>query len=98
MQAHHYSQFSDNLCPQTLCVLSSALVTCKHIIIVSCGDDLCAETLCVLSSATEQRFMQASMAAQAGKSIISDEEYDELKQKLRNKNSKVVSQVYDPPH
>ena len=41
--------------------------------------------------------MQASMAAQAGKSIISDEEYDELKRKLRNKNSKVVQQVHDPP-
>ena len=33
------------------------------------------------------------MAAQAGKSIMSDEEYDELKRKLRNKNSKVVQQV-----
>ena len=40
------------------------------------------------------------MAAQAGKSIMSDEEYDELKRKLRNKNSKVVQQVnvfYCPP-
>ena len=39
--------------------------------------------------------MQASMAAAANKPIISDEEYDELKAKLRTKNSKVVQQVGD---
>lgn len=39
--------------------------------------------------------MQASMAAAANKPIISDEEYDELKAKLRTKNSKVVQQVRD---
>jgi transcription elongation factor Elf1 len=43
-------------------------------------------------SGTEQRFMQASMAAAAGKSIISDEEYDKLKAELRKKNSVVVQQ------
>ena len=37
--------------------------------------------------------MEASMASTAGKPIMSDEEYDELKAKLRNKNSKVVQQV-----
>ncbi|KAL0039052.1 hypothetical protein WJX77_006412 [Trebouxia sp. C0004] len=40
---------------------------------------------------TQSRFLQASMAA-VNKPIISDEEYDELKAKLRNKNSKVVQQ------
>ena len=44
-------------------------------------------------SGTESRFLQASMAAAVNKPIISDEEYDELKAKLRNKNSKVVQQV-----
>ncbi len=44
-------------------------------------------------SGTESRFLQASMAAASNKPIISDEEYDELKAKLRNKNSKVVQQV-----
>lgn len=39
--------------------------------------------------------MQASMAAAANKPIISDEEYDQLKAKLRTKNSKVVQQVRD---
>ena len=46
-----------------------------------------------LCSGTESRFMQASMAATAGKPIISDEEYDDLKAQLRNKNSVVVQQV-----
>ena len=44
-------------------------------------------------SGTESRFLQASMAAASNKPIISDEEYDELKAKLRNKNSKIVQQV-----
>ena len=33
------------------------------------------------------------MAYQAGKPIMTDVEYDELKGKLRKKNSKVVQQV-----
>ncbi len=37
--------------------------------------------------------MEASMSYQAGKPIISDREYDELKGTLRKKNSKVVQQV-----
>lgn len=37
--------------------------------------------------------MEASLSFQAGKPILSDEEYDELKQKLQKKNSKVISQV-----
>ena len=37
--------------------------------------------------------MEASMASAAGKPIMTDEEYDELKAKLRNKNSRVVQQV-----
>lgn len=37
--------------------------------------------------------MQASMAAAAGKPMLSDEEYDELKAQLRNKNSRVVQQA-----
>ena len=37
--------------------------------------------------------MEASMSYQAGKPIISDTEFDELKGKLRKKNSKVVQQV-----
>ena len=37
--------------------------------------------------------MEASLAYQAGKPILSDTEFDELKGKLRKKNSKVVSQV-----
>ncbi|KAL3156704.1 hypothetical protein ABBQ38_000979 [Trebouxia sp. C0009 RCD-2024] len=44
-------------------------------------------------SGTEQRFMQASMAAAAGKPMLSDEEYDDLKAQLRNKNSRVVQQA-----
>lgn len=37
--------------------------------------------------------MQASMAQQAGKPIMSDQEYDDIKNKLRTKGSLVVSQV-----
>ena len=37
--------------------------------------------------------MQASMAQQAGKPIISDQEYDDLKNELRTKGSIVISQV-----
>ena len=37
--------------------------------------------------------MQASMAAAAGKPMLSDEEYDDLKAQLRNKNSRVVQQA-----
>ena len=44
-------------------------------------------------SGTEQRFMQASMAAAAGKPILSDEDYDKIKAELRKKNSVVVQQV-----
>jgi hypothetical protein len=45
----------------------------------------------VLSS-TEQRFMEASRAAEAGKPILSDKEYDELKRQLRRDRSTVVAQ------
>ena len=44
-------------------------------------------------STTEQRFLEATMAYQAGKPIVTDEEYDQLKRELRNKNSMVVQQV-----
>ena len=44
-------------------------------------------------STTEQKFLEASLAYQAGKSIVTDEEYDRLKSELRKKNSKVVQQV-----
>ena len=37
--------------------------------------------------------MEATMSYQAGKPIISDSEYDELKGALRKKNSRVVQQV-----
>lgn len=37
--------------------------------------------------------MQASMAAAANKPMMSDEEYDDLKAQLRNKNSRVVQQA-----
>ena len=38
--------------------------------------------------------MEATMAYQAGKSIVSDEEYDNLKRELRIKNSMVTAQVW----
>ena len=47
-------------------------------------------------SVVEQRFLEATMAYQAGKPIVSDEEYDQLKRQLRNKNSMVVQQVRSP--
>ena len=40
--------------------------------------------------------MEATMAYQAGKPIVTDEEYDQLKRELRNKNSMVVQQVQIP--
>ena len=49
--------------------------------------------MCCECSSTEQRFLEASLAFQAGKPIVSDEEYDTLKDQLRKKNSKVVQQV-----
>jgi len=45
------------------------------------------------SSSTEQKFMEASLAYQAGKPILSDSEFDDLKGQLRMKKSKVVQQV-----
>ena len=47
----------------------------------------------LLCSTVEQKFMEATLAYQAGKPIVSDEEYDNLKRELRNKGSKVVQQV-----
>ena len=47
----------------------------------------------LLCSTVEQKFMEATLAYQAGKPIVSDEEYDNLRRELRNKNSKVVQQV-----
>lgn len=40
--------------------------------------------------------MEATMAYQTGKSIVTDEEFDQLKRELRNKNSMVVQQVRLP--
>lgn len=40
----------------------------------------------------EQRFLEVSQAYAAGKQILSDDEFDELKAKLRNKNSVVTAQ------
>lgn len=40
--------------------------------------------------------MEASKAYVAGKPFLSDEQFDDLKQQLRTKNSKVVSQVLVP--
>ena len=48
-------------------------------------------------STTEQRFLEASMAYQAGKPIVSDEEFDQLKRELRMKNSMVIQQVHIHP-
>lgn len=45
------------------------------------------------NSTTEQKFLEASLAYQAGKPMVSDEEYDQLKAQLRKKNSVVVQQV-----
>jgi hypothetical protein len=36
-----------------------------------------------LSGTEEQQFMEASLAYQAGRKIVSDEEYDQLKRKLK---------------
>ncbi len=49
--------------------------------------------MCMACSSTEQRFLEASLAFQAGKPIVSDEQYDALKDSLRKKNSIVVQQV-----
>lgn len=51
------------------------------------------ETALLLCSSTEQKFMEASRAFAEGKPIISDEQYDELKQQLRRDRSTVVAQV-----
>ena len=63
---------------------SAAVTACQH---------NTPSNVSMACSGTESRFLQASMAAAVNKPIISDEEYDELKAKLRNKNSKVVQQV-----
>jgi hypothetical protein len=44
----------------------------------------------------EQRFLEASMAYQAGQPILSDEEFDELKAMLKQKSSIVSAQVSRP--
>lgn len=38
--------------------------------------------------------MEGTMAFQAGKPIVTDERYDQLKRELRLKNSMVVQQVH----
>ena len=52
-------------------------------------------TRCLIAndSKDEQRFMEASMAYSAGKKMMSDDDFDNLKKRLKRKNSKVVSQV-----
>lgn len=42
--------------------------------------------------------MEASLAYAAGKPFLSDEQYDELKRKLRKQNSRVVQQVRTLPY
>ena len=42
--------------------------------------------------------MEASLAYAAGKPFLSDEQFDELKRKLRKQNSRVVQQVRTLPH
>ena len=42
--------------------------------------------------------MEASLAYAAGKPFLSDEQYDELKRKLRKQNSRVVQQVRTSPY
>ncbi|GJP44538.1 hypothetical protein CLOM_g3925 [Closterium sp. NIES-68] len=44
----------------------------------------------VVLSKDEQKFMEASLAYQAGKPFMSDREYDELKRALKTKGSKVA--------
>ncbi|CAI5473484.1 unnamed protein product [Closterium sp. Yama58-4] len=44
----------------------------------------------VVLSKDEQKFMEASLAYQAGKPFMNDREYDELKRKLKAKGSKVA--------
>ena len=52
-------------------------------------------SMCLIAndSKDEQRFMEASMAYSAGKKMMSDDDFDNLKKRLKRKNSKVVSQV-----
>ena len=45
-------------------------------------------------SATESRFLQATKGFQAGKQVMTDEEYDQLKKELRKKGSKVTAQAW----
>ena len=66
------------------CALHASITICHHKRL---------SNVLLACSGTESRFLQASMAAASNKPIISDEEYDELKAKLRNKNSKIVQQV-----
>ncbi len=44
-------------------------------------------------SSTESKFLQASKAFQVGKTIMPDDEYDQLKKELRKKGSKVTAQA-----
>ena len=44
-------------------------------------------------SATESKFLQATKGFQAGKQVMTDEEYDQLKKELRKKGSKVTAQA-----
>ena len=44
-------------------------------------------------SSTESKFLQASKAFQVGKSIMPDDEFDQLKKELRKKGSKVTAQA-----
>ena len=74
-------------------VYIASVFICEHRQLQHVHHAMSSDDLSCMCSGTEQRFMQASMAATAGKPIITDEEYDDLKAQLRNKNSVVVQQV-----
>jgi hypothetical protein len=44
----------------------------------------------VFLGSDEQKFMEASLAYVAGRPILTDQQYDELKMKLKTKGSKVA--------
>ncbi len=48
---------------------------------------------CATCSQTESKFLQATKGFQAGKQVMTDEEYDQLKKELRKKGSKVTAQA-----
>ncbi len=70
-----------------------AAAVCLHTSRAASTSPTLTDDVLLPRSSTESKFLQASKAFQVGKSIMPDDEYDQLKKELRKKGSKVTAQA-----